>query len=86
MSTFGMFTPEGDELVERIVRAGARQHLELGDTLQQSWQWIYHNLRKLSMAEGYGEATDTEVREICAGELERLTGKQLSSDEYSSYI
>jgi len=81
-----MYTPEGDKLVESIIKAGANLHNELGDTLQQSWQWVYHNLRKLSYAEGYGEATDTEVREIAAGELERLCGKQLTSDEYWSYI
>jgi len=84
--SYGMYTAEGDQLVENIIKVGAKQHLELGDTLQQSWLWIYHNLRKLSYAEGYGEATDTEVREIAAGELERLTGKQLTSDEYWSYI
>ena len=84
--SYGMFTPEGNQLVENIIKAGAKQHNELGDTLQQSWQWVYHNLRKLSYAEEFGEATDTEVREIAAGELERLTGKQLTSDEYWSYI
>lgn len=86
MSEYGMFTPEGNELVHNIVKAGARLHLELGDSLQQSWRWVYHNLDRLSRAEGYGEATDTEVREICASELERLCGARLSSDEYWSYI
>ena len=83
--SYGMFTQEGNELVERIVVAGAGLHNNLGDSIGQAWQFVYANLRKLSYAEGYGEATDTEVREICAGELERLTGKTLTSDEYWAF-
>jgi len=83
--SYGMFTQEGNELVERIVVAGAKLHLEMGDSLLRSWQFVYANLRKLSHAEGYGEATDTAVREIAAGELERLTGKTLTSDEYWAF-
>ena len=84
--SYGMYTPEGDQLVENIVKAGANLHNELGDSLPQAWRWVYHNLRKLSRTDQFGEATDTEVREIAAGELERMTGKRLTSDEYWSYI
>ena len=82
MERYGMFTTEGDQLVGRIVDAAVKAHTELGDSVQVAWQFLYANLRKLSYAEGYGEATDTEVREICAGALEQRTGKQLTSTEY----
>ena len=80
--SYGMFTDEGNALVERIVLAGAKLHNEMGDPILRAWQFVYANLRKLSYAEGYGEAVDTAVREIAAGELERLTGKTLTADEY----
>ena len=64
--SYGMFTHEGDLLVGRIVDAAVRAVDELGDTPQVAWQFLYHNLDKLSHAQGYGEATDTAVRESCA--------------------
>ena len=77
--TYGMFTQEGDLLVGRIVDAAVRAVDELGDTPQVAWQFLYHNLDKLSYAEGYGEATDTEVREACIHALENRTAQRVIS-------
>ena len=85
MEEYGMFSDEGNELVGRIVDAAVKAHDELGDSVQVAWQFLYANLRKLSYAEGFGEATDTEVREICAGALEQRTGQRLTSEEYWSF-
>ena len=85
MERYGMFTDEGNELVGRIVDAAVKAHDELGDSVQVAWQFLYANLRKLSYAEGYGEATDTEVRETCADALEQRTGQRLTEQEYWSF-
>jgi len=58
---YEMFTAEGNELVHRIVLAG--QALAKFDPMERVWEWAQHELHKLSYAEGYGEATDTAVRE-----------------------
>ena len=58
---YEMFTPEGNDLVHRIVLAG--QALLKFDPAEQVWEWTQRELHKLSYAEGYGEATDTAVRE-----------------------
>ena len=78
--SYGMFTDEGNTLVERIAQAGMK--LAQTDGERVAWQFAHRELHKLARAKGFGEATDTEVREIAAGELERLTGKTLTSDEY----
>lgn len=58
---YDMFTQEGNELVHRIVLAG--QALLKFDPQESVWAWAQHELLKLSHADGYGEATDTAVRE-----------------------
>jgi endo-1,4-beta-D-glucanase Y len=58
---YEMYTPEGNELVHRIVLAG--QALAKFDPFERVWEWAQNELRKLSYAEGYEEATDTAVRE-----------------------
>jgi len=62
MKEFGMFTVEGDQLVSRIATAGEKLALE--DGASSAWAWAYRELQKLATAEGFGEATDTAVREI----------------------
>jgi hypothetical protein len=58
---YEMFTPEGNDLVHRIVLAG--QSLAKFDPIERVWDWAQHELHKLSYAEGFEEATDTAVRE-----------------------
>ena len=77
--TYGMFTQEGNELVGRIVDAAVRAVDELGDTPQVAWQFLYHNLVKLSHSDHYGEATDTVVREACIHALENRTAQRVIS-------
>ena len=61
MKDYAMFTPEGNDLVHRIVLAG--QALTKFDPVERVWDWAEHELNKLSHAPGYEEATDTAVRE-----------------------
>ena len=60
--TYGMFTPEGNHMVARIVDAGKKLIEQDGDELN-AWQFAYRELRKLGQADEFGEATDTAVRE-----------------------
>ena len=60
--TYGMFTPEGNYMVARIVEAAQKLVADDGDTLN-AWQFAYRELEKLSYAEGFEECTDTDVRE-----------------------
>ena len=60
--TYGMFTPEGNYMVARIVDAGKKLVAEDGDTLN-AWQFAYRELQKLSYAKDFEECTDTDVRE-----------------------
>ena len=64
---YDMFTQEGNELVHRIVEAGLA--LKKFDPVERVWDWAQHELNKLSHAEGFGEATDTAVREIVYDKL-----------------
>ena len=64
--TYGMFTPEGNYMVARIVDAGKKLVADDGDTLN-AWQFAYRELQKLSYAEGFEECTDTDVREQVYG-------------------
>ena len=60
--TYGMFTPEGNYMVGRIVEAALGLIMLDGDELN-AWQFAYRELQKLSFADEFGEATDTDVRE-----------------------
>tara|TARA_B110000503_G_scaffold69944_1_gene108963 strand:+ start:468 stop:713 length:246 start_codon:yes stop_codon:yes gene_type:complete len=64
--TYGMFTPEGNYMVARIVDAGKKLVAEDGDTLN-AWQFAYRELQKLSYAKDFEECTDTDVREQVYG-------------------
>jgi hypothetical protein len=53
---FGMFSNAGNEAVSDIAEA-AKFH-------NHSWAWAYAQLCELARQDGFGEATDTMVREI----------------------
>ena len=65
--SYGMFTQEGNELVERIAQAGMK--LAETDGERVAWQFAHRELHKLASAEGFGEATDTMVREAVYGDV-----------------
>ena len=65
--SFGMFTAEGNTLVERIAQAGMK--LAQTDGERVAWQFAHRELHKLASAKGFGEATDTMVREIVYGDI-----------------
>ena len=80
---FGMYTPEGDALVDRIVKAGIKLGQERAASNADIWGFVYRELDKLSCAEGFEEATDTVVREAAYGTLfDQLPGFTLTEDEY----
>jgi carbamoylphosphate synthase large subunit len=54
--TYGMFTPEGNYMVSRIVDAAKK-------LVEQDSDQLTAELRKLGYADAFGEATDTDVRE-----------------------
>ena len=58
---WAMFTPAGDEQVQRIVE----QAVDIAGTCtdDELWQWCYASLEVLSSEHEFREATDTEVRE-----------------------
>jgi hypothetical protein len=60
--TYGMFTPEGNYMVARIVDA-AKKLLEQDSDQLIAWAFANRELRKLGYADEFGEATDTDVRE-----------------------
>ena len=62
VTSYGMFTPEGNYMVGRIVEAAQGLVKLDGDELN-AWQFAYKELHKLSFADEFGEATDTAVRE-----------------------
>ena len=72
--TYGMFTPEGNYMVARIVDAGKKLVAEDGDTLN-AWQFAYRELQKLSYAKDFEECTDTDVREQVYGAV--VTNQQV---------
>jgi len=61
MKNYEMFTAEGNELIHRIVEAALQ--LKQTDPVERVWDWCNHELSKLGCADGFGEATDTAVRE-----------------------
>mgnify|MGYP001121932386 CR=1 FL=1 len=67
MQDFGMFTKEGNELVQRIVAAG--QKLAVMDGTLNGWAFAERQLEQLAAAEGYEEATDTAVRETVYSQI-----------------
>jgi hypothetical protein len=64
---YGMFTKEGNELVARIAAAGEK--LAAQDGAASAWGFCLRKLETLSYGEGFGEATDTDVRERVYGDV-----------------
>ena len=64
--TYGMFTPEGNYMVARIVDAAKQLVDQDGDKLN-AWQFAYRELQKLSFAKDFEECTDTDVRDQVHG-------------------
>ena len=58
---FGMFTDAGNNEIAVIVEHAKNKHL--------TWPETYRLLDQLSTCPGYGEAMDTEVREIVYSRL-----------------
>ena len=67
--SYGMFTAEGNTLVERIAQAGIK--IAETDGERAGWTFAHRELHKLAHAEGFGEATDTMVREAVYGDIVR---------------
>ena len=65
--SYGMFTEEGNTLVERIAQAGMK--LAETDGERAGWTFAHWELHKLACAEGFEEATDTMVREAVYGDV-----------------
>jgi len=61
MKDYAMFSDFGNDAVDAIVRSAR--------ILNMSWDAVYDELVKLSEREGFGEATDTAVREVVYFEL-----------------
>ena len=62
---FGMFTDKGNYMVTRIAEA-ARELASVDgpqNPTELAWAWTVRELEKLACAEGFEEATDTDVRE-----------------------
>ena len=62
VTSYGMFTPEGNYMVGRIVEA-AQGLIKLDGDEFNAWQFAYRELAKLGHSDEFGEATDTDVRE-----------------------
>ena len=62
MKHYGMFTDEGNKVVDGIVIAAKELGWSFGE--------VYRILSVISRAEGLGEATDTAVREYVYEALE----------------
>ena len=80
---YGMFTEAGDELVDRIVRAGLQlAQFSIADNATV-WAFTKRELAKLAATEQFGEATDTVVREEVFDALwHTLPGFNLTEEEY----
>ena len=58
---YAMFTKNGNEKVAAIVSAA--QALAKFEDVERVWNWTENQLEDLSQRNGFGEATDTAVRE-----------------------
>lgn len=62
---YGMFTGRGNLRVHQLVARAQRE--------RRTWPWLYDQLVALSRRQGYGEATDTDVREQAYSRLGRTS-------------
>jgi hypothetical protein len=72
--SFGMFTPEGNYMVDRIAKAAEK--LATADGVENAWRFAERELCKLATADEFGEAMDTDVRDqlhdvVCTAAGER---------------
>ena len=58
---YNMFTPEGNQLIDRIVVAA--NSMKEFEGVERVWDWTLRELEKLAAADGFEEAEDTAVRE-----------------------
>ena len=61
-----MFTTNGNKMVGSHCRR-CKQLVALDGDKLNAWQFAYRELQKLSFAEGFEEATDTDVRDQVHG-------------------
>ena len=80
---YGMFTAEGDQLVDRVVRAALQlAQFDIADNATV-WAFTKRELAKLAATEQFAEATDTVVREEVFSALwDNLPGFNLTEEEY----
>jgi len=78
-----MFTEQGDQLVDRIVRAGLQlAQFSIADNATV-WAFTKRELAKLAATDDFAEATDTVVREEVFDALWNcLPGFTLTEEEY----
>jgi len=80
---YGMFTAEGDALVDRVVRAALQLAQIDAASNATVWAFTKRELAKLATADDYAEATDTVVREEVFSALwDNLPGFNLTEEEY----
>jgi len=83
VESYGMFTEQGDQLVDRIVRAGLQlAQFSIADNATV-WAFTKRELAKLAATDDFAEATDTVVREEVFDALWNcLPGFTLTEEEY----
>lgn len=80
---YGMFTAEGDALVDRVVRAGLKLAQDCAASNAEVWAFTKRELAKLATTLQFAEATDTVVREEVFSALwDNLPGFNLTEEEY----
>lgn len=78
---FSMFSTDGNRRVRQILDDTIR--IAPGLTDDEIWQYAYSRLELLSREDGFGEATDTEVRENLWGAL--IDGRHFQSWKSVNY-
>ena len=83
VESYGMFTPEGDYMIDRIVRAALQlAQFDIADNATV-WAFVKRECAKLAATEQFAEAEDTVVREECFSALWNcLPGFNLTEEEY----
>jgi len=80
---YGMFSAEGDYMVDRIVRAGLKLGQECAASNAEIWAFTKRELAKLATSLSYAEAEDTVVREeVFDAYWNCLPGFTLTENEY----
>ena len=80
---YGMFSPEGDYMVDRVVRAGLQLAQFNAASNAEVWAFTKRELAKLSTVLQFAEAEDTVVREeVFDAYWNSLPGFNLTEDEY----